>query len=60
MLKCGVPLCDAVRMLTINPLSMMNLDLKKGRLIAGFDADICVFDGDVNVKHVICNGEIVA
>ena len=59
MLKCGVPLCDAVRMLTVNPIRMMDLDLHKGRLIPGFDADICVFDGDVNVKHVICNGELV-
>lgn len=59
MLICGVPLCDAVRMLTVNPLKMMNLDLHKGILIPGFDADICVFDGDVNVKHVICNGELV-
>ena len=59
MLKCGVPLCDAVRMLTVNPLKMMNLDLHKGMLIPGFDADICVFDGDVNIKHVICNGELV-
>jgi N-acetylglucosamine-6-phosphate deacetylase len=59
MLKCGVPLCEAVKMLTVNPLSMMGHDLKKGKLLPGFDADICVFDGDVNVKHVICNGELV-
>ena len=59
MLKCGVTICDAVRMLTKNPIEMMNLDLHKGMLIPGFDADICVFDEDVNIKHVICNGEII-
>lgn len=60
MLKCGVSLPDAVAMMTVNPLKMMGLNLEKGELRQGFDADICVFDKDINIKTVICNGQIVA
>lgn len=59
MLKIGTPICEAVAMITSNPLRMMKLDVKKGLLSQGYDADICVFDKDVNIKRVICNGEIV-
>ena len=59
MLKIGTPVCEAVAMITSNPLRMMKLDVKKGLLRQGYDADICVFDKDVNIKRVICNGEIV-
>jgi len=60
MIMCGVPLPDAVRMVTENPIEMMSLDLKKGRVECGYDADICVFDSDINIKHVFCGGELVS
>ena len=59
MLACGVSLPEAIAMITVNPLQMMGLALKKGELRQGYDADICVFDKDINIKTVICNGEIV-
>ena len=59
MLRSGTDLCTAVGMLTVTPLRQMNLKVKKGLLKAGYDADICVFDKDINVKTVICRGEIV-
>lgn len=59
MLQSGVSLFNAVKMITENPLRMMELDVKKGRLCAGYDADICVFDENINVKKVFCNGELV-
>ena len=59
MLQSGTSLLSAVKMLTVNPLRMMNLNVKKGLLLPGYDADICVFDKDINVKKVICRGEIV-
>lgn len=58
MVRCGVPLASAVGMMTANPLRMMGLDVKKGKLQKGYDADICVFDKDINIKNVFCNGEL--
>ena len=57
MIICGVPIFEAVRMVTSNPIAMMNLDIKKGKLIPGYDADVCVFDKDINIKNVFCRGE---
>ena len=37
----------------------MNLNVKKGLLKQGFDADICVLDKNIQVKTVICGGKIV-
>ena len=56
MLSCGISLCDVIKMATINPLKMMNLNVKKGLLKEGYDADICVFDDNINIKHVFVNG----
>lgn len=59
MLMCGLSIPEAIQMITVNPISMMGLDLKKGRIAPGCDADICVFDSDINVKKVFCGGEPV-
>ena len=59
MLMCGLSIPKAIQMITVNPISMMGLDLKKGRIAPGYDADICVFDSDINVKKVFCGGEPV-
>ena len=54
--EVGIPLVDAVKLLTVNPAKMMGLKTK-GDLVADFDADIVVFDKDVNVKAVFAKGE---
>ena len=54
--EVGIPLVDAVKLLTVNPAKMMGLKTK-GDLVADFDADIVVFDKDVNVKAVFANGK---
>lgn len=59
MLQSGTDICTAVRMLTVNPLRQMNLNVKKGIIKQGYDADLCVFDKDINVRQVIVNGEPV-
>lgn len=59
MVGAGIPLTDAVQMITVNPLKMMNIDVKKGKLCQGYDADICVFDSDIDIKAVICGGKII-
>jgi N-acetylglucosamine-6-phosphate deacetylase len=59
MVECGVPLACAVKMMTSNPIRMMGLDVKKGSLLCGYDADICIFDEGINIQSVICGGKIV-
>ena len=50
----GVPICDAVRMISKNPARLFGLN--KGELARGLDADILIFDGEINVRGVIVNG----
>lgn len=57
MISAGIPLIDAVKMITVNPLRMMNIRAKKGNIQEGFDADICIFDDDINVNCVFVNGK---
>ena len=59
MVSCGVSLPDAIDMMTVNPLRMMDLNIKKGELKKGYDADVCVFDEDIRIKTVFCGGKIV-
>ena len=54
--EAGIPITEAVKTVTENPAKMMGLSTK-GSLGAGKDADIVVFDSDVNVKAVFVGGE---
>ncbi len=56
MISAGISLSDAVKMATISPLKMMNQKVKKGLIKEGYDADICIFDDNINIKHVFVNG----
>ena len=51
-----IPLTEAVRLITVNPARVMGLS-DKGDLAVGKDADIVVFDSDINVKNVFVGGE---
>lgn len=51
----GVDICDAVKMMSKNPARVMGLD-KKGILAVGYDADVVIFDDDINIKNVIVMG----
>lgn len=59
MIRCGVSLTDAVKMMTVNPIAMMGLPLKKGSITPGFDADLCIFDDEINISRVFCMGQLV-
>ena len=54
----GLPIEEAVRMMTINPARIMNVDSRKGSLEPWKDADVCIFDDDINVSTVICRGVV--
>ncbi len=54
-----VSLPEAVRMMSLTPARIMGVDQQKGSLIAGKDADIVIFDDQINIKHTIVNGKVV-
>lgn len=55
----GKPLIEAVRMMTLTPARIMNVDNNKGSIAIGKDADIVIFDRDINVQSTIIGGEIL-
>jgi N-acetylglucosamine-6-phosphate deacetylase len=56
--EAGIPLIEAVRMMTETPAKIMGLE-GKGSLRPDFDADIVVFDDDINVEKVFAMGEAI-
>ncbi len=56
--EADIPLAEAVKMMTKIPAEILKLN--KGQIKAGFDADIVVFDDNVNIKKVILGGNLVS
>ncbi len=54
-----IPLIDAIKMITVNPARMLNIQEQKGVLSVGKDADIVMFDKDIAVLTTIVAGRIV-
>lgn len=54
----GIPLIDAVKMITATPAKIMKLS-DKGKIAPNRDADFAVFDGDIQIKAVFVGGELV-
>jgi len=54
-----VPLCDAVRMMTSTPAAIMCVADRKGVLTPGKDADIVLFDDQINVQLTMSGGRII-
>ncbi len=52
----GIPLQDAVRMLTANPAKLLGIEFKKGVLRVGADADIVLLDENLQVTNVWTRG----
>jgi len=55
----GKPLIEAVRMMTLTPARIMNVDNSKGSIAIGKDADLVIFDRDINVQSTIIGGKIL-
>ncbi len=53
-----VPLLDAVKMMTQTPARIAGLLDKKGTLEVGKDADIVLFDKDINIALTMVHGDI--
>jgi len=56
IVKLGVPLADALRMLTLNPAALLGIEFKKGSLRPGADADILLLDEGLNISQVWTRG----
>ena len=60
MVKMGrCSLEQAVKMATATPARIAGMANSKGCLQAGYDADILIFDEDINIHSTIVNGRIV-
>ena len=57
--KADVPLSDAIKMITATPARILKVSDKKGSIEAGKDADIVIFDENINIQLTIIKGKIV-
>ncbi|MCR4593693.1 MAG: N-acetylglucosamine-6-phosphate deacetylase [Clostridiales bacterium] len=55
----GIPLANAVEMATSTPARLIGLSKEKGLIKKDYDADIIVFDDDINIKHVMIDGKLI-
>ena len=54
----GQPITDAVRMMTHTPAAIMGIAGRKGSIQTGHDADIIIFDENIDIHYTIIGGEI--
>lgn len=54
----GVPLREAIGMLTLNPATSAGVADRKGRLAPGYDADLVILDDDLQLQATICRGKL--
>ncbi len=55
----NLPLYEVVRMATWNPAALCGAGKNKGRIGDGYDADLIVFDDDINIHEVYVKGRRV-
>ncbi len=55
--KVGVPLFDAVRMMTLTPAQIVGLDDQKGSIQEGKDADLISFDENIQISGAMVEGK---
>ena len=55
----GTPLPETIQMITSTPARIMGIDRTKGTLTKGKDADIVIFDKEINIHMTIVNGNII-
>lgn len=53
------PLHEVVKMVSLTPAKLMGIDSVKGSIDENKDADIVVFDENVNIKMVYVRGELI-
>ncbi len=59
MTNTGMKIEDAVKMTTLNPAKLLGIEKQKGSVAPGKDADLVVFDQNLNIMMTIVGGEKV-
>ncbi|NOY53991.1 MAG: N-acetylglucosamine-6-phosphate deacetylase [Deltaproteobacteria bacterium] len=54
--KIGIPLAEALSMMTLAPARLLGLSEGKGELLPGGDADVVVLSGTLEVERVLIGG----
>lgn len=54
-----VSLLEAVKMMSQTPAKIMGIEISKGSLVVGKDADVLIFDENINIKITMINGNVV-
>ncbi|MFA6941186.1 MAG: N-acetylglucosamine-6-phosphate deacetylase [Clostridiaceae bacterium] len=57
--KVQVPLYQAVKMASLNPAKAIKEDDKKGSIERGKDADLIIFDDNINIEKAFISGKLV-
>jgi N-acetylglucosamine-6-phosphate deacetylase len=55
----GTSLLETIQMITSTPARIMRIDNTKGSIKKGKDADLVIFNDDINIKMTIVNGRII-
>ena len=55
----GAPIWDAVKTASATPARVIGIDGEKGYIKEGYDADILLFDNDINIKKVMVMGKMI-
>ncbi|MCI9653334.1 MAG: N-acetylglucosamine-6-phosphate deacetylase [Acholeplasmatales bacterium] len=58
MLKIGVPINQAVKMLSLNPAKLLHKDKELGSIAIGKRADLLIFDESIDMKYVFVDGDL--
>jgi len=59
MVMADATLEDAVKMASLSPANIIGIGDRKGSLVAGKDADLVIFDGEINITETIVSGKRV-
>ena len=54
--EVGLPLPEVIQMITENPAREVHADDRKGKVAPGYDADLVIFDDNIDIKHVFVRG----
>lgn len=58
IVNLGASVADALRMMTLNPATLLGIQSKKGTLRVGSDADIVLLDERLNITRVWTQGTV--
>ncbi|MFA6335526.1 MAG: N-acetylglucosamine-6-phosphate deacetylase [Bacteroidales bacterium] len=54
-----IPLNESIQMATSTPARIANIGHKKGRIAVGYDADIIIFNKNIDIQNTIIEGKLI-